>query len=104
MSISPLRWCLTSIVYQDQHQNSVASRGECAILERAAKLLKWKGTPTPTTKTLLRRCYEAFNRRDLDGALTLMHPDMTWPNGWEDAWVHGKERCRASSHRKTGGH
>jgi hypothetical protein len=46
---------LTSTVYQDQHQNSVASPGECAILERAAKLLKWKGTPTPTTK----RCYVA---------------------------------------------
>jgi hypothetical protein len=27
------------------------------------------------TETLLRRCSEAFNARDLEGALALMHPD-----------------------------
>src|SRR5262245_2391556 len=24
------------------------------------------------------------------GALALMHPDVTWPNGWEGGWVQGK--------------
>jgi ketosteroid isomerase-like protein len=36
-------------------------------------------------ETLLRRCYSAFNVRDLEGALALMHPDVTWANGWEGA-------------------
>jgi ketosteroid isomerase-like protein len=29
---------------------------------------------------LLRRAYEAFNARDIEGALALMHPDVDWPN------------------------
>jgi ketosteroid isomerase-like protein len=41
-------------------------------------------------ETLLRRCYEAFNRRDLDGALTLMHRDVTWPNGWRAPGCKGR--------------
>jgi ketosteroid isomerase-like protein len=43
------------------------------------------------TEALLRRCYAAFNARDLEGALALMHPEVTWPNGWEGGWVEGKE-------------
>jgi ketosteroid isomerase-like protein len=27
-------------------------------------------------QALLRRAYEAFNARDIDGALALMHPDV----------------------------
>src|SRR5262245_31964441 len=38
----------------------------------------------------LRRCY-AFNQRDVDAALDLMHPDVTWPNGWEGGWVQGRD-------------
>jgi ketosteroid isomerase-like protein len=45
-------------------------------------------------ETLLRRCYDAFNRRDLEGALALMHPDVTWPNGWEGGWLHGRDEVR----------
>jgi ketosteroid isomerase-like protein len=45
-------------------------------------------------EALLRRCYDAFNRRDLEGALALMHPEVTWPNGWEGGWVHGREGVR----------
>ena len=45
-------------------------------------------------EALLRRCYEAFNRHDLEGALALMHPDVTWPNGWEGGWVHGRDGVR----------
>ena len=32
---------------------------------------------------LIRRGYDAFNRRDIDGALSLMQPDVDWPNGME---------------------
>src|SRR5262245_23111120 len=45
-------------------------------------------------EALLRRCYEAFNCRDLEGAVALMHPDVTWPNGWEGGWVHGRDEVR----------
>ncbi|HZB34586.1 MAG TPA: nuclear transport factor 2 family protein [Gaiellaceae bacterium] len=41
---------------------------------------------------LLRRAYEAFNARDIDGALALMHPDVDWPNGMEG----GRERGQAA--------
>jgi len=36
---------------------------------------------TTDTEALLRRCYAAFNARDLEGALAVMHLDVTWPNG-----------------------
>jgi len=38
---------------------------------------------------LLRRAYAAFNARDIDGALALMHADVDWPNGMEGGRVHG---------------
>ena len=44
---------------------------------------------------VLRRCYEAFNARDLDGALAVMHPQVTWPNAWEGGWVEGRDAVRA---------
>jgi ketosteroid isomerase-like protein len=34
-------------------------------------------------QALLRRAYDAFNERDIDAALELMHPDVDWPNGME---------------------
>ena len=42
----------------------------------------------------LRRCYDAFNQRDVNAALSLMHPDVTWPNGWEGGWVNGHDAVR----------
>jgi hypothetical protein len=45
-----------------------------------------------TEEALLRRAYEAFNARDIDGALALMHPDVDWPNGM----VGGRERGHAA--------
>jgi ketosteroid isomerase-like protein len=43
---------------------------------------------------LLRHCYAAFNARDLESAVATMHPDVTWPNGWEGGWVEGREGVR----------
>jgi len=45
-------------------------------------------------ETLLGRCYAAFNDRDLEGALAMMRPDVTWPNGWEGGWVKGRDGVR----------
>jgi hypothetical protein len=44
---------------------------------------------------LLRRAYVAFNARDIDGALALMHPDVDWPNGMEGGRELGHDAVRA---------
>ena len=38
---------------------------------------------------LLVRAYDAFNSRDIDAAVALMHPDVDWPNAFEGGRVHG---------------
>jgi ribosomal protein S18 acetylase RimI-like enzyme/ketosteroid isomerase-like protein len=43
---------------------------------------------------LLRRAYEAFNARDIDGALATMHADVDWPNGMEGGRLHGHREVR----------
>ena len=44
---------------------------------------------------LLRDAYAAFNARDIDGALALMHPDVDWPNGMEGGREVGHAAVRA---------
>jgi ketosteroid isomerase-like protein len=44
---------------------------------------------------LLRRAYAAFNARDVEGALRLMHPEVDWPNGMEGGREHGHDAVRA---------
>jgi ketosteroid isomerase-like protein len=44
---------------------------------------------------ILRQMYAAFNARDVDAVLALMHPEVKWPNGWEGGWVHGRSGVRA---------
>jgi hypothetical protein len=46
-------------------------------------------------EALLRRAYEAFNARDIEGALALMHEDVDWPNGIEGGREHGHAAVRA---------
>lgn len=48
-----------------------------------------------THKTLINRAYAAFNARDIDGVLELLHPDVQWPNGWEGGYVFGHDEVRA---------
>ncbi len=43
---------------------------------------------------LLASAYEAFNRRDIEKVLGMMHPDVDWPNGMEGGRVHGREGVR----------
>lgn len=44
---------------------------------------------------LLRGAYDAFNARDIDGALALMHSDVDWPNGLEGGREVGHAAVRA---------
>ena len=47
------------------------------------------------TKTLIEQAYSAFNKRDIDGALALMTPDVSWPRASEGGKIIGKEEIRA---------
>jgi ketosteroid isomerase-like protein len=42
----------------------------------------------------LRSTYRAFNDRDLEAALALMHPEVDWPNAWEGGRVVGRAAVR----------
>jgi len=45
-------------------------------------------------RELLTIAYEAFNARDIDAVLALMHPDVDWPNGMEGGRVIGRDNVR----------
>ena len=45
-------------------------------------------------RDLLAKAYAAFNARDIDAVLAVMHPDVDWPNAWEGGRVHGQEGVR----------
>jgi hypothetical protein len=50
----------------------------------------------PTTEiALLRAAYVAFNARDIDAALAMMTPDVSWPRAFKGGFVHGPEAIRA---------
>ena len=51
---------------------------------------------------LIRRTYQAFNARDIDGALATMQPDVEWPNGMEGGTVHGHAGVRQYWTRQWG--
>jgi SnoaL-like domain len=51
---------------------------------------------------LLVKIYKAFNRRDVESILAVMHPDVEWPNGMEGGWVYGREGVRAYWTRQWG--
>jgi ketosteroid isomerase-like protein len=46
-------------------------------------------------RELLSRAYAAFNARNIDAVLTMMHPDVEWPNGMEGGYVYGHDGVRA---------
>jgi hypothetical protein len=47
-----------------------------------------------TSEQLISRAYSAFNRRDIDAALTLMTDDVSWPKASEGGRVVGKQAIR----------
>jgi nuclear transport factor 2 (NTF2) superfamily protein len=49
---------------------------------------------TALNQDLLKKAYDAFNARNIDAVLMLMHPDVHWPNGWEGGYVDGHEQVR----------
>jgi ketosteroid isomerase-like protein len=49
----------------------------------------------PEAEQMLRSAYRAFNARDVDAAIELMHPEVDWPNAWEGGRVLGRAAVRA---------
>ena len=48
-----------------------------------------------TDQEILTAAYHAFNTRDLEAALKMMHPEVEWPNTMEGGYVHGHDGLRA---------
>ena len=48
----------------------------------------------PEAEHVLRAAYVAFNTRDVDAAIALMHPEVDWPNAWEGGRVKGRAAVR----------
>ena len=46
-------------------------------------------------RAVLERTYAAFNARDIDAVLAVMHPDVDWPNGMDGGRVLGHAAGRA---------
>jgi hypothetical protein len=44
---------------------------------------------------LLKRIYDQFNARDMDGVLAGMHEDVMWANGMEGGYVYGRAEVRS---------
>src|SRR5258708_16338724 len=45
-------------------------------------------------KDILTQAYQSFNLRDIDAVLSLMNPNVHWPNGWEGGYVEGHDEVR----------
>ena len=57
------------------------------------------GCPTITVASMrreaeLRALYAAFNSRDIDAVLSVMAPNVDWPNGWGGGRVVGRDEVR----------
>jgi len=52
------------------------------------------GSHVDIRRDVLTRTYAAFNARDVDAVLAVMHPDVDWPNGMEGGRVRGHAGMR----------
>jgi ketosteroid isomerase-like protein len=46
-------------------------------------------------QALIKNAYAAFNARDIDAILQVMHPQVKWPKAWEGGYAHGHDEVRA---------
>ena len=49
---------------------------------------------TQSNRELITAIYSAFNRREIETVLAMMHPDVDWPNGMEGGRVLGRADVR----------
>ena len=43
---------------------------------------------------MIKRIYQSFNARDIDGVLSVLSEDVAWANGMDGGHVHGREAVR----------
>jgi len=43
---------------------------------------------------LIKNAYAAFNARDIDAILQVMHPKVKWPKAWEGGYANGHDEVR----------
>lgn len=43
---------------------------------------------------LIKKAYSAFNARDIDTALSTMHPEVQWPKAFEGGYVSGHDEIK----------
>ncbi len=48
----------------------------------------------PQYENLIKKAYSAFNARDIDTALSTMHPDVQWPKAFEGGYINGHSEIR----------
>jgi ketosteroid isomerase-like protein len=44
---------------------------------------------------LIKKAYAAFNARDIDAILQVMHPEVKWSKAWEGDYANGHDEVRA---------
>lgn len=44
---------------------------------------------------LIKNAYAAFNARDIDAILQVMHPEVKWPKAWEGGYANGHKEVSA---------
>ncbi|MBA3246972.1 MAG: nuclear transport factor 2 family protein [Pyrinomonadaceae bacterium] len=47
-----------------------------------------------SNQQFLQNLYEAFNKREIETIISLMHPDVKWANGMEGGFVYGRDQVR----------
>ena len=45
-------------------------------------------------KQFLQNLYEAFNNREIETIISVMHPHVKWANGMEGGFVYGRDQVR----------
>jgi limonene-1,2-epoxide hydrolase len=55
--------------------------------------ITWR-TIVSSNQQLLQNLYDAFNNRELETIISVMHPDVKWANGVEGGFVYGRDEVR----------
>lgn len=48
-----------------------------------------------SNQLLIKNAYAAFNARNIDAILQIMHPEVKWSKAWEGDYAHGHDEVRA---------
>jgi hypothetical protein len=47
-----------------------------------------------SNQQFLQNLYDAFNKREIETIISVMHPDVKWANGLEGGFVYGRDAVR----------